>query len=219
MEEIKNTNKEANNTQNTKSKLAQSWPLVLLVIIASAMLLTRMYPCNLCQKGPKNETGSPLTEEKILIDENLLNIVNANALTLKDFYGADAVDFTFRDVRGKKATIRANKGKEIMIIFWATWCPPCRAEIADLIELRAEKNPEELEMIAISFEKTDIVSDFTEERGLNYKVVALPEKNIPLPYSKVRTYPTIIFIGKDGKFKAALEGGIDRETMEKILSI
>ena len=50
-------------------------------------------------------------------------------------------DYLARDYRGRQVVLRRSKGKVVLLNFWATWCPPCRYEIPDFIQLRKAYSP------------------------------------------------------------------------------
>jgi thiol-disulfide isomerase/thioredoxin len=64
------------------------------------------------------------------------------------------------------------KGKVVVVNFWATWCPPCRAEIPDLIELRKKFSDDDLMMIGVSVDSgVDAVKEFMgKEAEFNYPI-------------------------------------------------
>ncbi|TIH18001.1 TlpA family protein disulfide reductase [Marinifilum sp. JC120] len=76
------------------------------------------------------------------------------------------------NAQGIQDIITNNKGKVVLINFWATWCPPCRAEIPELIELRKKFSDDELVMISVSVdESSDLVDEFMLKEGeFNYPV-------------------------------------------------
>ncbi|NDV22136.1 TlpA disulfide reductase family protein [Desulfovibrio sp. JC022] len=76
------------------------------------------------------------------------------------------------NAQGIQDIIAKNKGKAVLINFWATWCPPCRAEIPELIELRKKFSDDELVMISVSVdESSDLVDEFMlNEEKFNYPV-------------------------------------------------
>ncbi len=115
-----------------------------------------------------------------------------------------APDFTIADIDGKTFTLSQQKGKDVMLIFWATWCPPCKQEIPNLIELRNTYDANTLAIIAISDESDKTLRSFSQPNGLNYTVASA--QNLPAPYNEVTGIPTIFFIDKNGTIRDATEG-------------
>lgn len=76
------------------------------------------------------------------------------------------------NAQGLQDIVAKNEGKAVLINFWATWCPPCRAEIPELIELRKKFSDDELMMISVSVdESSDLVNEFMhKESEFNYPV-------------------------------------------------
>jgi thiol-disulfide isomerase/thioredoxin len=129
------------------------------------------------------------------------------------WYSKDAPDFTVTDLNGKKHTLSEYKGKTVMLIFWATWCGPCIAEIPDLIKLRKQIGEDKLVMLAISY--TDqrnsperVKSFVAANRVINYPVTATNPADMPRPYNLINSIPCSFFIAPDGKIKLATEGMI-----------
>jgi len=131
-------------------------------------------------------------------------------------FGKTAPDFTLTDINGKKHSITNYKGKNVILVFWATWCPPCRIEIPHLIELRNSISKEKLGMLAISYEPEQKVKSFSQTNKLNYTVATI-SNNLPAPFGSVTSIPTSFFIDKNGKIKFATVGSLDLETMKNIL--
>jgi len=75
---------------------------------------------------------------------------DAEPVTLRFFRNpAPAPAFIARDLDGREISTASLRGKVVLLNFWATWCPPCRAEIPDLIALQ-EKYRDQLQIIGIS---------------------------------------------------------------------
>jgi thiol-disulfide isomerase/thioredoxin len=126
-----------------------------------------------------------------------------DAVTQKPSTG---LDFTFTDIKGNKHNLSDYRGKKVMIIFWATWCPPCKAEIPDLITLRKKYTEDQLAMIAISDEPLSVVKPFVQANKMNYTIVATDSSKLPAPLNKVEFIPTSFYLDSNGEIKGRVEG-------------
>ena len=102
------------------------------------------------------------------------------------------------DLAGKVTSIDELKGKVVLVNFWATWCPPCRAEIPALIELQ-EKHRDRLQIIGISEDDNiEDVHQYVKKMGINYPVVmATPE--LAQAYGGVAALPTTFVVDTEGR--------------------
>jgi len=137
------------------------------------------------------------------------------------WYGKPAPDFTLADLAGKEHKLSDYRGKNVLLVFWATWCPPCRREIPGLIELRKTVGEDKLAMLAISNEELDLVKKFVAQAKINYTVL-LDKGNMPKPFGVMRIYTTIgipcsFFINPEGKIKLATSGLISFGEIKAVL--
>jgi peroxiredoxin len=132
------------------------------------------------------------------------------------WFGREAPDFTLTDINGKKHKLSDYRGKDVMIIFWATWCGPCIMEIPHLIALRNIIGEDKLAMLAISNENAALVKRFAAGRKINYTVL-LSRGDMVRPYSMVRAIPSSFFIDAEGRVKLATEGTISLGEIKAIL--
>ena len=112
---------------------------------------------------------------------------------------APVADFTVADLAGRPLSLSAMKGKVVLVNFWATWCPPCREEIPDLIALQA-RYKDQLQIIGVSQDSgtPEEVARFAVEHGMNYPIVmSTPELERLFP--NVYALPTTFVIDRDGK--------------------
>jgi cytochrome c biogenesis protein CcmG/thiol:disulfide interchange protein DsbE len=103
------------------------------------------------------------------------------------------------DLDGRSLSSDAFRGKVTIVNFWATWCPPCRAEIPDLIALQ-NKYGDRLQIIGVSQDEGPIepVKRFAAAQGMNYPVVMMtPELEKAFP--GVRALPTSFILDKQGR--------------------
>lgn len=135
---------------------------------------------------------------------------------LTNHFGQNSPDFTVTDINGKQHKISGYKGKNVLIIFWATWCGPCKVEIPHLIELRKETPEDQLVILAISNENPRTVKSFAEQAKLNYTVVS-NNNPLPPPYNEVKYIPAACFIDKKGNLKFATSGVISLPEIKAII--
>jgi len=132
------------------------------------------------------------------------------------WHGKATPDFTLTDITGKKHTLSDYRGKDVLIVFWATWCRPCHMEIPHLIELRKTASENDLAMLAISNEKPDLVKRFVAQAQMNYTVLTDPG-TLPSPYNTVNAIPSSFFIDREGKIKLGTSGLISLDEIKAIL--
>ncbi|MFN3386285.1 MAG: TlpA family protein disulfide reductase [Candidatus Thermochlorobacter sp.] len=130
--------------------------------------------------------------------------------------------FTLETTDGKKVSLSDFKGKGVIINFWATWCPPCRAEIPDMIELQ-KIYADKFSFIGIAVsDKPEKVAVFVKEKGINYPVVMGNEK-VAADYGKfieggqIRGIPTSFVINRKGEIIDAFVGARDKATFESAI--
>jgi peroxiredoxin len=87
-------------------------------------------------------------------------------------------DFTLTDLNGKPWTLKALRGKVVLVNFWATWCPPCRKEMPDLEALYNRFKDQDLVILAISDEDAGKVAPFIAERKISYPILLDPGRKV-----------------------------------------
>src|SRR5690242_2478146 len=91
------------------------------------------------------------------------------------------------------------KGKVVILDFWATWCPPCRAEIPGLIELQKQYGKQGLAVIGVSVDQdgASAVKAFAQKFGMNYPVL-LADPKVVQAYGGIEAIPTTFVIDRAG---------------------
>ncbi len=90
----------------------------------------------------------------------------------------ERADFTLQDLNGKSWTLAAQRGKVVVLNFWATWCPPCRKEMPDLEVLYQQFAKQGLVILAISDEDAGKVKPFVFERKITYPILLDPGRKV-----------------------------------------
>lgn len=136
-----------------------------------------------------------------------------------------AYDFTLYDQYGNLHSLEDYRGKVIFLNFWATWCPPCRAEMPD-IEALYEKYSEEADsdvvILGVAFpgfgREMDVpgITEFLEENGYFYPVLMDTDTEMMNEYY-ITAYPTTFMIDADGNIYGYVTGAITQPIMEEII--
>lgn len=127
-----------------------------------------------------------------------------------------APDFTLLDINGNERRLSDYKGKVIILDFWATWCPPCKAEVPHFIELHNAYKDRGLEIIGVTLDHNaeKVAQSFAEENGINY-VVLLGNRSVTDLYGGIMSIPTTFVIDRDGLIKKRYLGYQDKEVFER----
>jgi peroxiredoxin len=138
----------------------------------------------------------------------------------KRWYGKQAPDFTVTDLAGKESKLSDYRGKDVMLVFWATWCPPCRMEIPHLKELKKAVSADKVAILAITYEEPEMVKKFVAGNKIDYPVV-LEKGTLPAPFGVKRIYqtsgiPCSFFVNPDGQIKLATSGLMRLPDMQAI---
>jgi len=107
--------------------------------------------------------------------------------------------FEAKDLTGQTISPANYKGKVVLLNFWATWCPPCREEIPELISLQAQYK-DRLQIIGVSEDDDppEKVEQFAQKNGMNYPIVMATEQ-ITDAYGGVPALPTNFVIDQQGR--------------------
>lgn len=127
-----------------------------------------------------------------------------------------APDFTLQTSDGKTLKLSNLKGKVVIVDFWATWCPPCRKGIPDLINLKKKYGSKGFEIVGVSVDDENTIKEvvpFIKNYGINYPVV-YGNSNVTQAYGGIRAIPTSFVIDKKGNIVASYEGLMPLSTYE-----
>jgi peroxiredoxin len=134
-----------------------------------------------------------------------------------DMVGKPApLNYTVKNMNGESVHLASYKGKIILLNFWATWCPPCKVEIPDLIALQNEYK-DDIVVLGFSVDDTaDQLKPFADEYQMNYQVlVGLGHENIQEAYGPMWGIPVTIIIDRDGTVAKKQSGIRSKEQIER----
>jgi thiol-disulfide isomerase/thioredoxin len=119
---------------------------------------------------------------------------------------APACAWTLQDMQGHTLDQAAFHGRWVLVNFWATWCPPCRKEIPELIRLQHDEAGRlTIIGIAVSYSNAQSVGDFVRRHGMGYPIV-LGNAEMAGEFGGFRGLPASFLYGPDGRLVHRFEG-------------
>jgi thiol-disulfide isomerase/thioredoxin len=134
---------------------------------------------------------------------------------------APAPAWTLKDLNGAPVSMAQLKGKVVVVDFWATWCPPCRAEIPGYIEMARKHGKDGLVIVGISLDQggPDVVKPFAAKMGINYQLV-MGDDAVVAAFGGVEGIPTTFLIDRAGIIRDRKVGAEEAESYErKVLAV
>lgn len=132
--------------------------------------------------------------------------------------GVEADDFVLADIEGHPVRLSDYRGQVVLVNGWATWCPPCRAEMPTLQAFYNTHHDEGFTLLAINAgESQPTVSGFVSQMGFSFPILLDPGERV-LAGLGTNGLPTSYVIGRDGKVKYIHAGGITANVLEARVS-
>ncbi len=141
----------------------------------------------------------------------------ANPTTEAPQVGFLAPDFTLTTLAGDTVTLSELRGKRVVLNFWATWCPPCRAELPHF-QAAYEASSDDVAILAVDErESPEHVAAFAKELGLTFPIPLDTDGRVGVEY-RVRAYPTTFFIDPDGVIQRVIRGTTTRAVLDSTVA-
>jgi len=120
--------------------------------------------------------------------------------------GAQAHGLTLENLKGKSRALSDFRGKVVFLNFWATWCPPCKAEMPAMEQLYRKFKEKGLVVVAVNhYENKDKVMDFVSDGGYTFPVL-LDGEGVASSSYMVRFLPVTFIIDRAGKLIGQVVG-------------
>ena len=149
-----------------------------------------------------NTITSPPKEDKVVVSDG-------EGLDI----GQIAPDFELSTLGGKTVKLSDFRGKHVMVNFWATWCPPCRAEMPDMQKFYDNKDVVILAVNLTGAESgTKVVQEFVDEFGLTFPILLDKEMVVAGQY-QIQPIPTTFMIDSKGRIQNKSFGAQNYELM------
>jgi peroxiredoxin len=129
--------------------------------------------------------------------------------------GPANLDLTLKDVNGADFKLSEQKGKVILMNFWATWCAPCLVEIPEFVKFYEEKKDKGFVIIGVLTEDSgETLKQFASERKMNYPLV-INRPEMEDAYGPIFGLPTSVLIARDGSVCKRHFGPMSKEQLER----
>lgn len=129
----------------------------------------------------------------------------------KSSYG----DFTLIDLDGNEISLSDFNRKVLILNFWATWCPPCREEIPDFVEVYNEYESKDVQFIGVSNEDISTLKSFVEDYDVSYPIL-IDDANIMGKWG-ISAIPTTFVFDKNGQIIFKNVGMMTGEQLKNII--
>jgi thiol-disulfide isomerase/thioredoxin len=134
-------------------------------------------------------------------------------------------DFVLTDISGKKASLSHYNGQVVILDFWATWCPPCRMVIPELVKLQQKYRDKGVVVLGISLDDPHTVKDtdlrtFKKNFTINYRILRYNNDVIRKYFGyETPAIPTLFLIDRQGNVKEKIVGYRPGKLEKSVLSV
>ncbi|PLR85718.1 redoxin domain-containing protein [Bacillus sp. V33-4] len=130
--------------------------------------------------------------------------------------GVKAPDFELTALTGEKVQLSDYKGKKVMLNFWATWCPPCKAEMPAMEQFYRDMK-DEVAVLAVNIDPKNDVKGFAEEKGVTFTILLDDQEEVSKIY-QIISIPTTYYIDEAGIVQSKHIGAMTQEQMNQFIN-
>lgn len=188
---------------------------IILILIVVGMFSWAVYDFTASTKENAIKEEAKTTGNKITSpskdEEQKEGTTNSDQVGLE--IGQIAPEFELTTLAGETVKLSDFRGQKVMINFWATWCPPCRAEMPDMQKFHENKD---VKILAVNLLETEAapgdVQDFVNELGLTFSILLDKKSDVASQY-KVAAYPSSFMVDSNGRIQYKAMGAMNYDVM------
>lgn len=132
---------------------------------------------------------------------------------------AQTPDFKLPDLSGRQITLSGFKGRVVLLNFWATWCPPCKNEVPELVALQSKFQNAGLDIVGVSLDDAPVehVRQFKEVYRINYVILYAggEKEKLMRRFGNIRGIPATFLIDREGRIVKQVTGYMPGSFWEK----
>jgi len=131
--------------------------------------------------------------------------------------GMQAPDFTLSTIQGQTVHLSEYRGQVVLLNFWATWCPPCRAEIPGLVKAYQQYKGKGFTIVAVNLmEDKDTVTSFAAQQHMDFPVLLDPDGAAGSVFVG-RGIPTSYLLDRNGVVRQVVVGSMPEDTISQLV--
>lgn len=139
----------------------------------------------------------------------LAGSVGADSTRFIPWNDATAPPLALKDLTGSPQTLADYRGRLVLLNFWATWCEPCRDEMASMHKLQKRLSGRPFVVLLVNYgEARARVADFVKREAIGFPILLDPNQDAPRAW-RVRVLPSSFLIAPDGRVRYSVIGEID----------
>lgn len=159
-----------------------------------------------------------LYEDKPKINTTGTKIAEIAEIGLQE--GNKAPDFQLKTLNGNDVKLSDLQGTKVILNFWATWCPPCKAEIPHMQDFYESRNKTEVEILAVNLTASEKnlgnIKEFVRDRNVTFPVLLDQDGDVGDQF-RALTIPTSYLIDSNGIVRKKIIGPMDKEMMNQLI--
>ncbi|PLR83666.1 peroxiredoxin family protein [Bacillus sp. V33-4] len=183
---------------------------IAILILAAAIVVVNVWKPSFTE----GETEKPTETVNSASQED---IPGAKLSELEE--GSEAPDFELTTLAGEKAKLSDYRGQKVILNFWATWCPPCKAEMPHMQSFYEKNKDKGITILAVNLTNVDkgmdAINAFVKEYGLTFPILLDEDGTVGMTYQAF-SIPTSYIIDKNGKIAKKIVGPMDEEKMKQL---
>jgi thiol-disulfide isomerase/thioredoxin len=183
---------------------------IAIIVLAVSIVFVNLW------KPTSTEGNKDLSNEEVSSKETE-TIPGSDLTEVQE--GKPAPNFELATLEGDTFKLSDYKGKKVILNFWATWCPPCKAEMPHMQKFYEENRDKGIEVIAVNLTNMDKgipnIEQFVEEYGLTFSIPLDEEGTIGMQYQAF-TIPTSYILDSDGIITKKIIGPMDEDMMKNL---
>ncbi|WP_394184691.1 peroxiredoxin family protein [Metabacillus halosaccharovorans] len=192
---------------------------IAVLILAAAIIVVNIWEPFKTKTSEKDDTSSTNKVETASTQEEIPGVDLRVRSNVEE--GNTAPDFKLTTLKGDQINLSDYRGKKVILNFWATWCPPCKAEMPHMQKFYENNKENGIEVVAVNLTNIDKgqknIEAFVNDYGLTFDIPLDVDGDVGTEYQAF-TIPTSYIIDSNGIITKRIVGPMDESMMTNLVS-